>query len=53
MYLLTNKKKYKITDPAQFDNCNLGRGNVKKYPAIVIDAIECGENDVLNPTKIQ
>lgn len=53
VYLLTNKKKYWITDPDQFNNCNFDWNKIKKYPTIVIDAIERGENDVFKPTEIQ
>lgn len=53
IYLLTNKKKYWISNPKQFSDCNFKSDGVKKYPAIVVDAISSGENDVFKPTEIQ
>ncbi|MCM1009019.1 MAG: hypothetical protein NC485_14120 [Ruminococcus flavefaciens] len=53
IYLLTNNKKYWITDMKQFNDCNFKSGGQKSYPAIVINAIPSGENDVFKPTEMK
>ncbi len=52
IYLLTNNKKYWITDPQQYSDCNFKPGGQKTYPAVVIDAIPKGENDAFKPAKV-
>jgi len=53
IYLLTNNKKYYITDPKQYADCNFKPGGQKTYPAVVIDAMPRGEDNVFKPTEVK